>query len=180
MSAHEVCLTCGTVGSVEAHHVAGRVNFPDLVVPVCLGCHLILTNWQHAAGMNLEPGERVDADRFRALLVGCLHLVQLIADRHADTDRLGLSARLADHLARVCSKVLDEDEDRGREGRWLPDPAWFVSTVTPLGFDESTEHQRAADLLGLVVFLAETLGGLPVVTLRRLREMAVRPDDFTD
>src|SRR4051794_41035848 len=104
------CLTCGCRDRVEMHHVAGRVNFPDLVVPVCLECHLILSNWQSASGIPLRPEQsRNELDRMRALIVGNLHLAQLFAQREADfPDRAELGVRLAKMMAQACSKVLDQ------------------------------------------------------------------------
>lgn len=56
---HEThCLGCGMYGPVELHHVAGRHNIPELVVPVCSPCHRILTSWQYSAGLELHAGGR--------------------------------------------------------------------------------------------------------------------------
>lgn len=72
MTASTICVTCGRSGRVEAHHVAGRANHPNVTVDVCPECHrLYLTTWQYAAGVLLDhDARRTDDDRFRALIVG--------------------------------------------------------------------------------------------------------------
>ena len=56
----EGCVVCGSRGSLEGNHVAGR-SHGDLVVPMCVPCHRRFTErqngwdprWQHG------PGSRV-------------------------------------------------------------------------------------------------------------------------
>jgi len=40
------CVICGSLGPIEAHHVAGR-RHSDLTVPACIPCHRRLTERQH-------------------------------------------------------------------------------------------------------------------------------------
>lgn len=175
------CLTCGSRDRIEMHHVAGRVNFPDLVVPVCLECHLILSNWQSASGIPLLPEEsRNELDRMRALIVGNLHLAQLFTQREADfPDRAELGYRLAEMMAQACSKVLDQAAEPDRLGRWVPDPTVRLRTADAAPTVHDHEAERLRSWLPLLHQVAEILGGLPLVTLARFRDWAVRPEDFT-
>ena len=80
-----ICLNCGPSTDIDAHHIAGRRNHP-LTVDVCVGCHRILSIWQRAAGIELRDAvEGTEMDATRALLVGAMHLVQLFAQRHAES-----------------------------------------------------------------------------------------------
>jgi hypothetical protein len=61
---HLECLTAVTLDWLEAHqflieehHVAGKRNDPDFVVPLCLNCHRLVTEGlaQAGIGMHREP-----------------------------------------------------------------------------------------------------------------------------
>ncbi len=172
-----VCLTCGTRGPVEGHHIAGRYNDKQLVVPVCVECHLILTNWQYASGIELgEAAPRSELDVQRAVLVGALHVIQLYAQRHSDYS--WLSADLATLMSRVCSKLLDDTGDPDREGRWLPDPTYPVTLGTVTTWNGDTEDERVSEFAWLVLALGKVFGDMPTFTASRLRQMATRPADF--
>jgi hypothetical protein len=116
----DVCLTCGVVTDLEAHHVGGRRNWPDLVVPVCPACHRILTNWALAAGIELaDPTEPAEVDRLRAVLVGGLHVVQLSSRRTPDDLA---RPELWTHSARAISRLLDASAPQDRAGRGFQTP----------------------------------------------------------
>ena len=156
------CLTCGSTASVQMHHVAGRHNLPDLVVPVCADCHLILTNWQLAAGTELHAeAPRSSLDVARALIVGTLHLCQLTAQRRTEgTHRASVSAQLSELMARACSMVLDDVSDPDRPGRWIPDPTMPLREGTPVGTADDHELARVREWAGLLDHLTETFGVL--------------------
>jgi hypothetical protein len=101
-----------------------------------------VTFWQHATGVKLDDvdapdfaaigdpvaSERDPVDIARAMLVGCLLLVELFLRRHPrlDTDPtvgLGVSAADARLVGRWVSRLWDESGDPDRPGRWTPDPA---------------------------------------------------------
>lgn len=149
-----VCLTCGLLTDVEAHHVAGRHNHATLTVAVCIDCHRILTRWQYAAGVELaEDAETAELDESRALIVGAVHLIRLCAQRHADLT--WYPAPLAVLAARAVSKVLDALQPATRPGRWLPDPSVLPTEATPTAWSPATEIDRLVELTQL----ARTAGG---------------------
>lgn len=115
------CLTCGRLGPIEGHHVAGWRNDPDLIVNLCTPCHKVVTSWQYAAGINLTDGERTEVDISRAVLVGCAHLFELFLHRHPGLTVL--QPDQAHRAGRYVSMGLDLMADPEREGRWTPDPA---------------------------------------------------------
>jgi len=172
------CLTCGVWADLEAHHVAGRNNSP-LVVPVCVPCHDVLSNWQRAAGIELErAAPRTEPDRTRALVVGAAHLLQLFAQRHRD--RSWISAELWILTARASSRLLDACAPPDRLGRWLPDPTVMPAEATPAAWNEAAEVARTAELAHLVLALARVLGDTPPLTIDVLTGIADDPKPVID
>ncbi len=168
-----LCLTCGVSADLEAHHVAGRQNSP-LVVPVCVDCHRILSNWQLSAGIELaHDAPRTDLDRTRALVVGAAHLLQLFAQRHRDHS--WVSAELWIHTIRASSRLLDACAPADRPGRWLPDPTVLPTEATPAAWCEAAELQRTAEFAHLVLALARALGDTPPLTIGVLAGIAADP-----
>ncbi len=164
------CLTCGQFDDLEAHHVAGRHNH-ELIVAVCVDCHRILSRWQLAAGMELEDGAaRSEPDRTRALLVGAVHLLQLVGQRHRE--RSWVSAELSIHTARAVSRLLDSCGPADRPGRWLPDPTVPPAEATPVSWSAAAELDRTAEFAHLTLALARILGDVPPLTIAVLTDMA--------
>jgi len=171
-------LTCGVWADLEAHHVAGRHNSP-LVVPVCVPCHQVLSNWQRAAGIELErDAPRTEADRTRALVVGAVHLLQLFAQRHRD--RSWISAELWILTARASSRLLDACAPPDRPGRWLPDSTVLPAEGTPTAFNEVTEVRRTAEFAHLVLALARALGDTAPLTIEVMAGIADDPQPVID
>jgi hypothetical protein len=52
----------------ESHHVVGRANDPDLIVPLCRNCHAIITEGYRGAGVSLRPPATVLHRLLAALL----------------------------------------------------------------------------------------------------------------
>lgn len=159
------CLGCGTYGPIELHHLAGRHNIPELVIPVCSPCHLILTNWQYAAGIELHAdASRTEVDVRRALLVGAMHLIQLIQGRTV-TPQVVAPDGLWTLTARAISKVLDLAEPPERAGRWLPDSFVEPHGVTPIAIDPLSEDAQARELGYLLGALLRHLGDMAPLTV---------------
>ncbi len=38
---------------LEAHHVLGLANDPDLTLALCFNCHALITEWLHQAGVSM-------------------------------------------------------------------------------------------------------------------------------
>ncbi len=172
------CLTCGLFADLEAHHIAGRGN-SDLVVPVCVECHRILSNWQLSAGIELEhDAPRTEADRTRALVVGTVHLLQLFAQRHRN--RSWISDELWIYTARVSSRILDACAPADRPGRWLPDPTVPPVEATPTAWSEPAELGRTTEFAHLLLTLARLLGDIPPLTLDVLAGIAADPQPVID
>lgn len=175
------CLTCGVFDHVEAHHVAGRHNHAALVVPVCRPCHLILTNWQYASGIELhEDAERTSLDQQRALVVGLGHLVQLYAQRHADVSWLPVD--LAILGGRAASWMLVNLDGSEHAGRWISDPTVVRREGRPVSWDGETEATRACEWALLLLAVSAELrgeeGAKESTLVSRLRAMAARPDAY--
>ena len=173
-----VCLTCGVVTDVEAHHVGGRRNWPGLVVPVCPDCHRVLTSWALAAGIELsEASERAEVDRRRALLVGGLHVVQLSARRAPDELA---RPELWAHAARAISRLLDAGGPCDRAGRWLPDSTIMPTHPIPVAVDPSTAEARVREMIYLAGALLRLLGDQPPVTAQLCEAIAADPRPIPD
>ncbi len=120
LAADTVCVTCGEADPVvlkdgrsvlEAHHLAGRANDPDMTAAVCLNCHRKLTNAQKDVGVPLAADpERSILERLvawlRGLAVFCQHLARNLTD--------------AAHQLERCIGGLDRDHP---EWRSLPEAA---------------------------------------------------------
>lgn len=173
------CLTCGIYAEAEAHHVAGRHNHATLTVLVCIDCHRILSNWQLASGIQLrEDAERTEADATRALLVGCVHLLQLYGQRHAD--RTWVSAAMATLTSRALSQFLDVLQGSHRPGRWLPDPSVPLAEAMAVPWNSESEVERTSEMAYLLLELSKIFADIPVLTLGRLRDIATRSTDFVN
>jgi hypothetical protein len=74
------CVICGereraalrkaSRGLIEFHHLAARVNDPELGIYLCLTHHRILTEQMRDAGVRLDDDEREFLERLRDVLVG--------------------------------------------------------------------------------------------------------------
>jgi hypothetical protein len=101
IAAGSACVTCGEADPVvlksgrsvlEAHHLAGRANDPDMTADVCLNCHRKLTNAQRDCGVPLAADpQRSLLDRLvawlRGLAVFCQHLAQNLLDTAHQLER---------------------------------------------------------------------------------------------
>jgi hypothetical protein len=173
-----LCLTCGLWDDLEAHHIAGRGN-ATIVVPVCVPCHTILSNWQRAAGIELEhDAPRTETDRTRALVVGSVHLLQLFAQRHRD--RSWISTELWAYTARASSRILDACAPPDRPGRWLPDPTVLPAEGTPAAWTEAAEVQCTFEFAHLLLILTRQLGDTPPLTCDVLANIAADPQSVID
>ena len=142
-----VCLTCGRIADIEAHHVAGRRNH-DVTTGVCVECHRILSVWQRAAGIELRDVETSETDRVRALLIGTFHLARMLAERHPD-ETWFFPGWLAIHTARAVSRALDLQQPSDRVGRWLPDPTVPPTHGAQVAWQAATEAERLAEIAHL-------------------------------
>lgn len=175
----DVCLTCGLIGDLEAHHVAGRHNHATLTVAVCLDCHSILSTWQRSAGIELDAAaHHGDLDATRALVVGAVHLVLLYAQRHANES--WFPAPLAVLSARAMSKMLDSMGPTDRVGRWLPDPTVPPTEATPVRWPTRTETDRIVEMAHLARALSGILGEVAPLPIATLIDIAAHPDRFND
>jgi hypothetical protein len=173
-----VCLTCGQEASLELHHVAGRHNVADLVVAVCGACHLVLTNWQHAAGIELgEHVPRHPSDMHRALCVGVTHLFQLVEQRSLAPTAPDELWRLA---ARAMSRVLDLDAPADRAGRWLPDPTVDPHRAEPIVIDAERAKVQQHESLYLIRDLLRLLGDTPPLTPEVMEQILADPTSMPD
>lgn len=175
----DVCLTCGLIGDLEAHHVAGRHNHATLTVAVCLDCHSILSTWQRSAGIELDAAaHHGELDATRALVVGAVHLVLLYAQRHANES--WFPASLAVHSARAMSKMLDSMGPADRLGRWLPDPTVPPTEATPVRWPARTETDRVVEMAHLAHALSGILGEVAPLPIATLTDIAAYPNRFND
>lgn len=80
------CSLCGeghlfALHARQGHHVAGRVNDPDLTTPLCLNCHAEQTEQHRRVGVRLRDDPGLPAtllDRLMATLAGAgVFLVEL-------------------------------------------------------------------------------------------------------
>lgn len=150
-----LCLTCGNWGPVEANHVAGRRNHPTLTVPQCVPCHGIFSAWQRAAGIELHhQADVTDDDSRRALLVGCFHLVTLIALRQPTR---WLDGTTCVRLQRAFSRLLDETLPGDRPRRWLPDPTVVLPSVEPAPWVEENRVAWFGELAQFALALLDAL-----------------------
>lgn len=163
-----LCITCGNWSRVELHHVAGERNQKSLTVPVCIPCHRILSTWQLAAGIELvRSAEVTEEDRQRALIVGCCHLVVLMARRQPDAPWIGAEALT--RWTRAFSRMLDELLPSDRPGRWLPDPSVVLPPVSEAHWVEEHRVLWFGELAHLVVGLLDAANS----DARGLRPLAV-------
>jgi len=175
----DVCLTCGLLGDLEAHHVAGRHNHATLTVAVCLDCHSILSTWQRSAGIELDAAaHHGELDATRALVVGAVHLVLLYAQRHANES--WFPASLAVLSARAMSKMLDAMGPTDRVGRWLPDPTVPPTEATPVQWPTRTDTDRIVEMAHLARALSGILGEVAPLPIATLIDIAAHPDRFND
>lgn len=173
----DVCLTCGLIGDLEAHHVAGRHNHATLTVAVCLDCHSILSTWQRSAGIELDAAaHHGELDATRALVVGAVHLVLLYAQRHANES--WFPAPLAVLSARAMSKMLDSMGPADRLGRWLPDPTVPPTEATPAHWPSRTDTDRIVEMAHLARALSEILGEVAPLPIATLTDIAAHPHRF--
>jgi hypothetical protein len=174
-----ICLTCGHVDDLEAHHVAGRRNQATLTVPVCTDCHRILSAWQLSAGIELgENAGRYQGDATRALVVGVAHLLRLFAQRH--TERSWLEPALVTHAARAASLLLDTLAPADRPGRWLPDPTVPPREATPVAWPNELEAQWLADWVYLLEAISEELNEDCPIPAEVLADALADPCRFLD
>jgi hypothetical protein len=142
-----VCLTCGRIADIEAHHVAGRRNH-DVTAWVCVDCHRILSVWQRAAGIELRDVETSETDRVRALVIGAFHLARMLADRHPEQTWF-FPGWLAIHTARAVSRALDLQQPSDRVGRWLPDPTVPPTHGAQVAWQAATGTERLVEIAHL-------------------------------
>lgn len=162
--AADYCLTCGRYGPIEAHHVAGRHNVPELVVPVCVEDHEILTNWQLAAGIELDADTpRHPTDVRRALTVGFLHLMRLMVLR-GQCPVPPATGSVAQMAARAISRVLDLAAPFDRAGRWLPDSYIEPRTAAPVPINAAGQDAQLIEFTHLIGTLLRLLGDMPPLT----------------
>ncbi len=84
-----VCTLCGetrlfALHARQGHHVAGRVNDPDLTAPVCLNCHADQTEQHRRAGVRLRDDPDLPPtglDRLMAMLAGAGVFLRELGDR---------------------------------------------------------------------------------------------------
>ncbi len=84
-----VCVLCGenrvfTLNARDGHHVAGRVNDPDLTAVVCLNCHADQTEAHRRVGVRLRDDPAVPPallDRLAGMLAGAGVFLRELGDR---------------------------------------------------------------------------------------------------
>jgi hypothetical protein len=173
-----ICLNCGPHADIEAHHVGGRRNHP-LTVDVCVDCHRILSIRQRAAGIELRDAvEGTELDATRALLVGAMHLVQLFAQRRAES--AWFPNWLAIHTTRAVSKLLDQIQPADRPGRWLPDPTVLPVTAAPVARQEVNEAEQIAEIAHLGGALSKIIGEIPQLPIATLNQIAEHPGRWNE
>ncbi len=76
------CVLCGennaaVLDKVQGHHVANRINNPELTVVLCANCHRIQTESLATAGVpNRYPSPPTPLDRLSAVLAGIAAFLQ--------------------------------------------------------------------------------------------------------
>lgn len=170
------CLTCGRVGDLEQHHVAGWRNDPDLMVVLCVPCHRLVTAMQHAAGINLVSGPRMEVDVARATLIGAAHLLEVFFARHPGFSRLPpQTVRVA---GRLVSAGLDLASDPDRPGRTTPDSRRRVPI--PIHGICHDPAQAMADWTRFVSELERILGSGCLEVAARVVRDKIHPASATD
>jgi hypothetical protein len=173
-----ICLNCGPRTDIEAHHIGGQRNHP-LTVDVCVDCHRILSIWQRAAGIELRDAvEGTELDATRALLVGAMHLVQLYAQRHAES--AWFPNWLAIHTTRAVSKLLDQIQPADRPGRWLPNPTVLPVQAVPVAWQDVNEAEQIAEIAHLGGALSKIIGEIPQLPVATLNQIAEHPGQWRD
>jgi hypothetical protein len=174
----DVCPNCGAFGELEAHHVAGRHNHPTLTMPECTDCHSILSARQRARGVELrKDAPRGELDATRALVVGVVDLLTLLAQRHPD--HIWLPAPLAVHTGRAISRLLDACGPPDRDGRWLPDPRVRIAEAVPVAWPPAdSDDRRVTEWAHLLRVLSEILGEPLPLPPGLLTDLAAHPDRY--
>lgn len=115
-----------TLNARTGHHVAGRVNDPDLTTVVCLNCHAHQTERHRRVGVRLRDDPVVPPtllDRLAAMLAGAGVFLRELGDRLVEW---------ADYLRRLVP-ALDEMVPGWRDAvTSVPGPVGItVPTMTP-------------------------------------------------
>lgn len=116
------CVVCGAAGPrIELNHVAARANDRTLVLPLCVPCHAVFTDWQWRLGIlrreSLEArATHSELERAWALLEG----FALLGYMGAPTEQEAAWVLLG-RAAGTFHKI--REEQAGRHERWGPKPA---------------------------------------------------------
>lgn len=169
-----ICLTCGHRADIEAHHVAGERNHQSLTVPVCVPCHRVLSHWQLAAGIELHKlVDGTPEDSVRALIVGAMHLFQLLAERHPG--RSWITVTTAIRASRAHSRLTDSVLPPDRAGRWFPDPTVPPLEVPGLEWPLANEAEWTREVASFALKLCDILEVHPPLAVGTMRAMIVDP-----
>ncbi len=143
-----VCVLCGedrlfTLHARQGHHVAGRVNDPELTVVVCLNCHAEQTEGHRRVGVRLRDDPVVpptQLDRLAATLAGAGVFLRELGDR---------SAEWADYLRRLVPALDDRVPGWRQVVASVPGPRGItVPTVVPPGVPGLPASEVGADVQG--------------------------------
>jgi len=126
-----VCVLCGegrlfALHAREGHHVAGRVNDPELTAVVCLNCHACQTEDHRRVGVRLRDDPAAPPillDRLAEMLAGAGVFLRELGDRMVEW---------ADYLRRLVP-TLDGQQSGWRDAvASVPGPRGIgVPTVVP-------------------------------------------------
>lgn len=125
-----VCTLCGetrlfTLHARQGHHIAGRVNDPDLTAPLCLNCHAEQTEQHRRVGVQLRDDPDLPPtllDRLTAMLAGAGVFLRELGDRLVGW---------ADYLRRLVS-ALDRALPGWREAiAGVPGPPGIIVPGVP-------------------------------------------------
>lgn len=111
------CICCGRAGKVQRHH-PGRRSFTDITVPVCGGCHTILTIWDGGIhGERQWSPETADVIRVKTGIADVLNLT---------------CVRIGGHEARVeIEQIIKEFGPLFTVRYSTSDTAYDIKQITP-------------------------------------------------
>lgn len=143
-----VCAMCGedrlfALHARQGHHIAGRVNDPDLTAVLCLNCHAEQTEAHRQVGVRLRDDPAVPPimlDRLAATLAGAGVFLAELGDRLVEW---------ADYLRRLVT-ALDEKVPGWRDAvASVPGPSGITGpTVVPPEVPGLPASEVGADVQG--------------------------------
>jgi hypothetical protein len=119
------CLICGRIGSVQFHHLAGRVYAPSLGAPACRRCHTYLHGRLAAGGIDLRHASLVPGVRAWAVLRGTSETFAaslVILNKHAQAAALRAWARQVSLSLVQRQEVCEQLSPRPLSGVQCPRP----------------------------------------------------------